>query len=202
MGIKIVFIDTKFLASEKLSKLISSKKGDTYPRNDPYVVTLHDPSYTTEDFLKDLKMNKELIEELIKSNGDDLLVLLNDGVRLKELDSSFNYDFKDSGNLQYKCFRICLEQQEVYVIDKRLKLTSLEYKLLIFFIYNAKKLLSSQTIVDYLWDANSNQSSSEVKMYTHIKNLKKKIINSGVGNFIHSIYGKGYKFEDPEEVIL
>lgn len=46
-----------------------------------------------------------------------------------------------------------------------------------------------------------NQKAKEDNLYTHIKNLKKRLVKSGVDNFIHSIYRKGHIFQDPAEVI-
>jgi DNA-binding response OmpR family regulator len=163
---------------------------------------LQDSPYSAEDLLKELEVSKEMIEEIRKSDSDNKLIfILNDEINLIGLNNRLSFDVKKSGNLEYKIFNINLDQEEVYINNKRVKLTTLEYKLLLFFLYNAKKLISKQEIIDYLWDKGSKDLCL-VNLYTHIKNLKKKLIKSGVGNFIHSIYGQGYKFEDPEEIIL
>jgi len=31
-------------------------------------------------------------------------------------------------------------------------------------------------------------------IYTHIKNLRKKLIQAGAKDYVHSVYGMGYKF--------
>ena len=37
--------------------------------------------------------------------------------------------------------------------------------------------------------------SNEI-IYTHVKNLRKKLIDAGDADYIKSVYGMGYKFSD------
>lgn len=199
---KVLFIETQILFKEKLNRLIPCWESEGNTCEFPSMITLYNSPYTTENFLQELQVSKELIEELKLSNtGNELVIILNKGVRSGRNTKHLNYEFKKSGKLEYKNFTIDLDQEEVYVNRKRIKVTSLEYKLLLLFIYNAKKLIRREEIVNYLWSKSDKQLASEATVYTHIKNLKKKIIKCGVDNFIHSIYGQGYKFEDPDEII-
>ncbi|MFN8285942.1 MAG: helix-turn-helix domain-containing protein [Chitinophagales bacterium] len=34
-----------------------------------------------------------------------------------------------------------------------------------------------------------------LKVYAHIKNLKKKLSDAGCGNYLKTVYGTGYKWE-------
>lgn len=198
---KVLFLNTEILSKEMLQKLASCTKKEKDCCNHSYLITLHESISTTEDLLRELNVSKETIEEISGSDLDKFLIILNDGIRFKGLNTNLNYDFKKSGNLEYKNFNINLDEKEVYINNKRARVTMLEYKLLLFFIYNAKRTISRGEIINYLWGTNNKQPAPEVTLYTHIKNLKKKLIKSGVNNFIHSIYGQGYKFEDPKEVV-
>ena len=44
------------------------------------------------------------------------------------------------------------------------------------------------------WGDDSNSFDNFDFVYTHIKNLRKKIIDAGGKDYIHSVYGIGYKF--------
>jgi DNA-binding winged helix-turn-helix (wHTH) protein len=198
---KVLFIETEFFLKEKLLKVVSSEKSKRNFSNPSHVVTLHDSSYTTEELLKELDLSSEMIQQLSQTDISKILIVVNDGLKLRQhnvqvISSQDNFD-----KLEYKNFTIHLKNAEVYIFNKRLKLTSMEYKLLLYFISNAKTIISRHEIIEHLWGKGESQLSSEVTMYTHIKNLRRKLLNSGLGNFIHTIYNQGYKFEDPDEVL-
>lgn len=75
-----------------------------------------------------------------------------------------------------------------------LELTRKEYELLLYFLSNRKKVISKNAIAEHLWgDAMENNNDF---IYTHIKNLRKKLIDAGNADYIKSVYGMGYKFSD------
>jgi DNA-binding response OmpR family regulator len=86
------------------------------------------------------------------------------------------------------------EKREVKVNDKLLELTRREFDILIFFISNKEKVLTKESIVEYVWGDDVNSFDNFDFVYTHIKNLRKKLIENGAKDYIHSIYGIGYKF--------
>jgi DNA-binding response OmpR family regulator len=65
---------------------------------------------------------------------------------------------------------------------------------LLFFISNREKVLTKEAIIEHAWGENSNAFGNLDFVYTHIKNLRKKITDSGGGDYIRSVYGVGYKF--------
>lgn len=199
---KILFIESEVDSINKLIQLSSKAEIEKTTFDYPYLATMNNSLNTTEDILKELNVNGEMIEEIKKYELDNvLLIILKDKKIINEHSNHLTFDFKKTGNLKYKNFNFDLDQEEVYINDRRIILTALEYKLLLFFVTNAKKIVSRNEIIDYLWDNSSKQVTGDATLYTHIKNLKKKIIKSGIGNFIHSIYGQGYRFEDPEEIL-
>lgn len=85
--------------------------------------------------------------------------------------------------------------------DKTLKkgetsivLTKKEYELLVYFISNKNKVLSKDSIVEHLWGDGIDQADSYYFIYTHIKNLRKKLIQAAGVDYIKVVYGLGYKF--------
>jgi len=90
--------------------------------------------------------------------------------------------------------RILPEQMEVLVNGQSLVLTKKEYDLLIFFISNKDRVLTKEAIAEHLWGDEMDTADSFDFIYTHIKNLRKKIMEKGGEDYIRTIYGMGYKF--------
>jgi DNA-binding response OmpR family regulator len=84
--------------------------------------------------------------------------------------------------------------QEVKVHGKLIELTKKEYDLLLYFISNKNKVLTKEAIAEHLWGDNIEASDSFDFIYTHIKNLRKKMLEQGGADYIKTIYGMGYKF--------
>ena len=80
----------------------------------------------------------------------------------------------------------------VSVDEKTVDLTRKEYELLLYFISNKKRLISKEAIAEHLWGKEIGNAYDFI--YTHIKNLRKKMIAAGCDDLIKSVYGMGYKF--------
>jgi DNA-binding response OmpR family regulator len=78
----------------------------------------------------------------------------------------------------------------------RVVLTKKEFDLLVFFIANRDKVLTKESIVEHLWGDYANAADSYDFVYTHISNLKKKLVERGGRDYLKSVYGVGYKFTD------
>jgi DNA-binding response OmpR family regulator len=100
------------------------------------------------------------------------------------------------GRKEIQVNEICLvpDLQEVKVHDRPLDLTKKEYDLLLYFITNKNKVLTKEAIAEHLWGDNIETCDSFDFIYTHIKNLRKKMLENGCEDYIKTIYGMGYKF--------
>jgi DNA-binding response OmpR family regulator len=78
--------------------------------------------------------------------------------------------------------------------QKAIDLTRKEYELLVYFIANKNRVLTKQAIAEHLWGDFADSMDSHDFVYQHIKNLRKKITNSGGSDYLSTIYGMGYKF--------
>lgn len=83
---------------------------------------------------------------------------------------------------------------QVLVNGKELSLTRKEYDLLLFFLANRNRVLTKVSIAEHLWDDYLGAIDSYDFVYTHIKNLRKKITEAGGEDTIETVYGLGYKF--------
>ena len=103
-------------------------------------------------------------------------------------------NFNGEKKITFEEIEIDLNQQEVFVHGKALNLTRSEYRLLIYFMSNSKRVLSKESIAEHLAGEHADLLDSLDFIYSHIKNLRKKLVNSGAKDYIRAIYGMGYKF--------
>lgn len=88
------------------------------------------------------------------------------------------------------------EENQVMVHKKPLKLTKKEFELINFFIANKNRLLTKESIAEHLWGDDIDLADNFFFIYTHINNLRKKIMKNGGNDYIKTVYGMGYKFSD------
>ncbi|HUR09726.1 MAG TPA: response regulator transcription factor [Flavitalea sp.] len=88
------------------------------------------------------------------------------------------------------------DAREIFVNKVPLELTRKEYQLLLYFLVNKGKVISKNALVQHLWGDEMGHSFNFDFIYTHIKNLRKKMQEAGSGDYLKAIYGMGYKFTD------
>ena len=96
----------------------------------------------------------------------------------------------------YNEISIDTDKKEITVNDDLLELTRKEYDLILFFVVNKNRVLTKQAIAEHLWGDYMDLLDSFDFVYQHIKNIRKKIMNSGGKDYIKTMYGSGYKFTD------
>ncbi len=84
---------------------------------------------------------------------------------------------------------ITVNMQEIHFTRK-------EYDLLLYFIYNKGKAISKSAAAEHLWGDDADMADSFDFIYTHIKNIRKKLSDAGAKDYFHSVYGVGYRFAD------
>ena len=83
----------------------------------------------------------------------------------------------------------------VKVNNHPIELTKKEYDLLLFLLSNKNRVLTKESIAEHLWGDDMDTADSFDFIYTHIKNLRKKITEKGGKDYLKTIYGMGYKFQ-------
>jgi len=104
--------------------------------------------------------------------------------------------FDSLNEIVFNEIKIFPEQYAVKVNNNDLVLTKKEYALLIFFIANKNRVLKKTIIAEHLWGDNIDMADNFDFIYTHLSNLRKKIVDAGGLDYITSVYGVGYKFTD------
>lgn len=120
---------------------------------------------------------------------------------LSELTSRINAiirrrNFGGNNVITFNEINLEAEAQRVTVDGKAVGLTDKEYQLLEYFIANRRRLLTKAAIAEHIWGDEYQQVSNFDFIYTHIKNLRKKLIDAGSGDYIKTIYRAGYRFTD------
>jgi DNA-binding response OmpR family regulator len=167
------------------------------------------------DLLKELKVMDKAEGVLIvsaRNSLDDKIKGLNTGAddylakpfHLPELGARVSAIIRRKsfgGRNQIKVGELTLD-----LLDKSLKfkndsisLTRKEYELLLYLLSNKNRVVTKEAIVEHLWGDDIDMADSYDFIYSHIKNLRKKMINTGCPDYIKAIYGMGYKFIIPSE---
>lgn len=85
----------------------------------------------------------------------------------------------------------------VMVNSIQVDLTQKEFQLLLFLVVNRNRILSKNAIAQHLWGDDMDFPANYDFIYSHIKNLRKKLIAAGSEDCIKSMYGEGYKMQLP-----
>lgn len=117
--------------------------------------------------------------------------------RVKSIIRRKKYEGKNE--VSFNEITIDTSAQEVIVNDKKIKLTKKEYELLLYLVINRNRVLTKQSISEHIWGDFIDRSDSYDFIYSHLKNLRKKIIEKGGKDYIQTIYGIGYKFTEHED---
>ena len=162
------------------------------------------------DILKELKKANKIDGVLIisaKNSIDDKVFGLKTGAddyltkpfHLSELAARVTAiirrkSFEGKNVLQFDNLTIDLNKKEVKVEETQVDLTRKEYELLLYFISNKNRVISKNAIAIHLWGDDMDIADNYDFIYTHIKNLRKKLVQAGAEDYIKSVYGMGYKF--------
>ncbi|WP_214225501.1 response regulator transcription factor [Pedobacter sp. B4-66] len=104
--------------------------------------------------------------------------------------------YDGSNIITFNEIQIDTQAMSVKTGDSVLILTRKEYDLLVYFIANNSKVITKSAIAEHLWGDEIDLSDHFDFIYTHIKNLRKKLVEAGCKDYIKSMYGVGYKFEN------
>ena len=87
----------------------------------------------------------------------------------------------------------------VMVNSEPLQLTKKEFDLLMFFVSNRGRVLTKEAIAEHLWGDFADSADSFDFVYSHIKNLRRKLAEKTNTDYFHNVYGSGYVFKTEVE---
>ncbi len=160
------------------------------------------------ELCKELRSNMDIPILFISARGsdDDKLIALNIGgddyiekpCSLSVLLAKVKVVLKrysQTAEVEYKNDRITinLDSKQLYVENKPVKLTSLEFKLLAYLWENKGRVLSKQELFDKVWQ---DRFTGDGTLNVHIRHLREAIeISPNKPEYIITVWGEGYKFE-------
>lgn len=86
-----------------------------------------------------------------------------------------------------------VDQRLVTVNGQVLSLNRKEFDMLVYFISNKNRLVNKSALAERIWGDQIDQADDFEFIYSQIKNLRKKLKDSGAALEIQSVYGMGYK---------
>ncbi|MGF6847216.1 DNA-binding response OmpR family regulator [Chitinophaga sp. W3I9] len=162
------------------------------------------------DVVKELKLLESKAGIIIISAKDSLEDKLNGlelgaddyltkPFHLSELNARVNAilrrkNFDGNTTVNFQEITIKPASKTVLVHHKSLTLTGKEYQLLLYFIANQHRVVTKSALAGHLWGDEYDQAGSYDFIYTHIKNLRKKMLEAGGEDYIKTVYGTGYRF--------
>ncbi len=104
--------------------------------------------------------------------------------------------FKGENYIEFNEIKLDTSSHQLYINGIEIVLTKKEYDLLLFFLANKNRVLTKESIGEHAWGDYADTLDSFDFIYTHIKNLRKKLIANGAQDYIKTVYGLGYKFTE------
>lgn len=102
--------------------------------------------------------------------------------------------FNGQRAIQFDKLRIIPEDKLVEVNGERVDLTLIQFELLLFLVTNKDRVLSRSAIVEHVWGDMAERLDHDNFLYSHMKNLRRKLEEKGCEDRIGTIYGLGYRF--------
>lgn len=165
------------------------------------------------DLIRDIKKSHPMTGVIIisaKDSTDDKVIGLELGAddyiakpfHLSELNArikSLSRRLNQSGSTEVQAGQLIIntDSRSVTVNGKLIALTPKEYELLLYFIHNKNRLITKESIAERLWGDDISLTGSYDFIYSHVKNLRKKLTEAGCPDYIQAVYGTGYRFTSP-----
>jgi len=204
------FQGEKYVCEVASTYMAALEKVDLYDY-DCILLDISLPDGTGLEILKELRENNKADGVLIisaRNSVDDKITGLNLGAddylakpfHLPELAARVasvirRKSFAGSSLIQLNEITIDTQAKSVSVNNRPIDLTPKEFHLLLYFVSNRGKVISKNAIAEHLWGDDMDMANNFDFLYSHIKNLRKKLADAGCAEYIQSVYSMGYKFK-------
>jgi len=106
--------------------------------------------------------------------------------------------FRGEVTIRFRELVIDPEGKSVSCRGERLDLTKKEYEILVYLVINKNRVVTKDSIAEHLYGETLYGTEYSDAVYSHIKNLRKKIQSASGSDYIETIYGVGYKIQEAE----
>ena len=90
------------------------------------------------------------------------------------------------------------ESRRVKIAGKEIELLKKEFDILRFFMQRPNHVVDKSVLAEAVWGDHADQADNFHFVYAQMKNLRRKLSESGADIEIKSVYGFGYKLTPPE----
>lgn len=141
---------------------------------------------------------RDTLEQRVKgldAGADDYLVkpfhLAELGARVQSLIRRVRYD----GDTSIRIGKLVITPDDKIARfeNQKVELTPKELDILTYLISNKNRVISKESLAEHIWGDEIYHIGSFDPMYTHIKNLRKKIQDLTGEDWLKTVYGVGYK---------
>ena len=101
--------------------------------------------------------------------------------------------FEGSAIIQINNLKLIPDDRIVFVNDEELVLNRKEYAILLYLVSNKNRLINKAALAEHVWGDYIDDANNFDFIYSQIKNLRKKLKDSGAGIKLQAVYGLGYK---------
>ena len=137
------------------------------------------------------KDDEDIISNSLDSGVEDYIIK---PFRSKELLSRINKILKrnkDNEIIKVSNVSLDTESGRVFVDNKEINLTSLEYRILLLLFQNLNRIVTREILIDRIWDI-SGKFVEDNTLTVYIKRIREKL---GSDNLIKTIKGIGYRVD-------
>lgn len=189
-----------FLDASRVEDLLSSEHVDLLimDRNLPqtegveFVKSLRKKGFQTPVVFLTAKTEDSHKIEGFEAGADDYIVKpFNVRELLLRIKAVLKRTSSKKETLQYRDIVMLIESQQVFVGDKEISLTKLEFNLLSELVKNKNIVLSREALLSSVWRDDETYQDRTVDVA--VKRLKEKIDPDKTKNYINSVRGVGYK---------
>jgi len=191
-----------FKSTKKVEDFLTEEEPDLLivDRNLPvvegseFIKDIREKGYQIPVIFVSAKDSDEEIEEGFLRGGDDYItkpynineLLLRVKAILKRTKALHQ------GRLTCRDISLDIDKREAYIKDKNIKLSKLEFNLLLFFMQNPNRVINRDELIENIWrDKDFNQDKT---VNVAVNRLKKRIESDEKDTHIKSIRGIGYEF--------
>ncbi|MBW8683587.1 response regulator transcription factor [Chitinophaga rhizophila] len=158
--------------------------------------------------LKEMDKSENVIIISAKDSVDDKIKGLNLGAddyltkpfhiaelnaRVKSVLRRKQFDGKNT--LECANVKVDINEFTVHVNDQLLSLNRKEFDILVYLMSNRNRLISKSSLAERVWGDYMDDADDFEFIYSQMKNLRKKLKDSGAEIKITAMYGMGYKLE-------
>lgn len=104
-------------------------------------------------------------------------------------------NFEGHNEIIFNEIRINPAEYRVFINEQEINITGKEYTLLLYFLSNKNRVVTKNALAEHLSGDDADQNNNHDFIYTHIKNLRKKLLDKGCADYIQTVYGIGYNFK-------